>query len=171
MTGGSLRLRLFVAAAISIAIALSLTGAALVRLFEAQVRERVITGLENDLLQLAGSISIAADGSVAAGGALADPRYQEPYGGRYWLINFVPEAGQPAQEPIRSRSLWDFEIDPSQPTGPEGEELVIARRDLSIERNGQSQKILMLAAAHEDEVQRPIGELRGSSCRESSARS
>ena len=54
MTNGSLRLRLFLAAAISIAFALFLTGLALVRLFETQVRERVVTGLENDLLQLAG---------------------------------------------------------------------------------------------------------------------
>lgn len=160
MTRGSLRLRLFVAAAISIATALTLTGVALARLFEEQVRERVITSLENDLLQLAGSISIAADGSVKAGGALADPRYQEPYGGRYWLITFVPEQGQPALEPVRSRSLWDFNLDPAQLAGPEGEKLVLARRDLSIERNGMAQRIMMLAAANEDEVQRPITELR-----------
>ena len=89
MTKGSLRLRLFLAAAISIAIALFLTGLALVRLFEDQVRERVLTGLENDLLQLAGSINVAKDGSVTAGRALADPRYQEPYGGRYWRIDFI----------------------------------------------------------------------------------
>ncbi len=160
MTRGSLRLRLFVAAAISIAVALTLTGVALVRLFAEQVRERVVTGLENDLLQLAGSISMAADGSISAGGALADPRYQEPYGGRYWLITFVQEQGQPAVEPVRSRSLWDYDLNPVEPAGPEGEKLVVARRDISIERNGKSQKIMMLAAANEDEVQRPITELR-----------
>lgn len=95
MMTGSLRVRLFLAAAISIAIALFLTGLALVRMFEDQVRERVITGLENDLLQLAGSINIAADGSVSVGKALADPRYQEPYGGRYWRIDFLPVEANP----------------------------------------------------------------------------
>ena len=160
MMTGSLRVRLFLAAAISIAIALFLTGLALVRMFEDQVRERVITGLENDLLQLAGSINIAADGSVSVGKALADPRYQEPYGGRYWRIDFLPVEGQPAIEPLRSRSLWDFEFDPNNPRGPEGEALVIARRELSIERNSKSQKITLLAAAHEEEVQRPLTELR-----------
>ncbi len=160
MKKGSLRLRLFVAAAISIAIALSLTGVALVRLFEAQMRERVVTSLENDLLQLAGSIATSADGSVTAGGTLADPRYQEPYGGRYWRIAFLPGEGQPVLEPLRSRSLWDFEFDPANPKGPEGEQLVIARRDLAIERNGRSQQIAMLAAAHADEVQRPIDQFR-----------
>ncbi len=160
MTKGSLRLRLFVAAAISIAIALFLTGLALIRLFETQVRERVVTGLENDLLQLAGSITVADDGTVSAAGSLADPRYEEPYGGRYWRIEFVPLAGQPPQEPLRSRSLWDYELDPARPIGPEGEGLVIASRELTIERSGKSQQIRMLAAAHDDEVQRPMSELR-----------
>ena len=53
---GSLRLRLFVAAAISIAHRPVPHRLALVRLFEAQVRERVMTGLENDLLQLPAAI-------------------------------------------------------------------------------------------------------------------
>ncbi len=160
MSKGSLRLRLFLAAALSIIFALFLTGLALVRMFEAQVRERVVTGLENDLLQLAGSISVAGDGTVSAGSALADPRYQEPYGGRYWRIDFAAAPGQPAPEPLRSRSLWDYEFDPANPKGPEGEPLVVARRSLTIDRNGRTQDITMLAAAHEEEVQRPLTELR-----------
>lgn len=160
MTKGSLRLRLFLAAAISITVALFLTGLALARLFETQVRERVNTGLENDLLQLAGSIAFAQDGSVSAGKALADPRYQEPYGGRYWRIDFAAVEGQPAIESLRSQSLWDYDFNPANPKGPEGEVLVIARRELSLEHNGRSQQISMLAAAHEEEVQRPLTELR-----------
>ncbi len=160
MTRGSLRLRLFVAAAISIAAALFLTGFALVSLFEAQVRERVLTGLENDLLQLAGALDVATDGTVTADRALADPRYQEPYGGRYWRIDFPPVPGQPAQEPLRSRSLWDYDLDPARPLGPEGEALIVATREIGIDRNGRLQQVRMLAAAHEEEVQRPLNELR-----------
>jgi signal transduction histidine kinase len=160
MKKGSLRLRLFVVAAISIAIALFLTGLALVKMFEAQVRERVITGLENDLLQLAGSITVTPDNEVTAGRALADPRYQEPYGGRYWRIDFMPAAGQSAPQPLRSRSLWDYDLDPAKPAGPEGEALVFARRALTIERNGKAQQIAMIAAAHDDEIRRPLSELR-----------
>ncbi|WP_373505105.1 sensor histidine kinase [Aestuariivirga sp.] len=160
MKKGSLRLRLFVAAAISIAAALSLTGFALVRLFEAQVRERVITGLENDLLQLAGSISVAEDGTISAGKALSDPRYQEPYGGRYWKIEFMPAPGQAAPESMQSPSLWDYDLDSANPIGPEGEALVFARRELSIDRNGKPLELTLIAAAHEQEVQRPIEELR-----------
>jgi signal transduction histidine kinase len=72
----------------------------------------------------------------------------------------MPVDAQPAIEPLRSRSLWDYDFDPRDPKGPEGEILVVARRDLSIERNGKSQQISMLAAAHEEEVQRPLTELR-----------
>lgn len=160
MKKGSLRLRLFAVAAISITIALFLTGLALARLFEAQVRERVITSLENDLLQLAGSIAVGPDGTVTADRTLADPRYQEPYGGRYWRIDFVSPPGQPALEPVRSRSLWDYDLDPAKPAGPEGEALVYAQRALTIERGGKTQQIAMIAAANEDEVQRPLTELR-----------
>ena len=160
MTKGSLRLRLFLAAAVLIAIALFLTGLALARMFEDQLRERVVTSLENDLLQLAGSIKVTAEGNVTASTALADPRYQEPYGGRYWRIDLPPVDGQPAAEPLRSRSMWDYDFDPIALLGPEGEPLVVAKRDLSIERNGKSQLISMLAAAHEEEVQQPLTELR-----------
>lgn len=160
MKKGSLRLRLFTAAAISIILALFLTGLALIRLFESQVRERVMTGLENDLLQLAGSLQMAADGTMTAGLALADPRYQEPYGGRYWRIDFAQPEGQAAIEPLRSRSLWDADIDPDMPLGPEGETLVVARRQLTVERGGTVRQLTMMAAAHEDEIQRPLSELR-----------
>ncbi|HRX34934.1 MAG TPA: sensor histidine kinase [Aestuariivirga sp.] len=160
MRRGSLRLRLAVAAAISIAAALFLTGLAIIQLFEAQVRERVLNGLENDLLQLAGSITIAADGTISLSRSLADPRYEEPFGGRYWRIDVLPPPGQPAPEPLRSRSLWDSDLDPANPQGPEGETLVVARRELKVERDGNALELSMIAAAHEDEIQRPLSELR-----------
>src|SRR5512139_3595229 len=115
MNTGSLRLRLFLAAAISIALALTLTGLALVRLFESQVRARVITELNNDLQQLAAVIQLAPDGKVSVPRELADPRFNEPYGGRYWRIApATPVAGQPI---LRSASLWDFDINEAAPKG------------------------------------------------------
>ena len=70
MTSGSLRLRLFLAAVGLIVLALFLTGLAIVGLFERQVRDRVLADLDNNLLQLAGSIDVAADGKVTAGKSL-----------------------------------------------------------------------------------------------------
>lgn len=160
MKKGSLRLRLFVAAALSIAAALTLTGIAIIRLFEDQVRERVLGTLENDLLQLAGSVQVGADGTLSLSRPLSDPRYEEPFGGRYWIIGLQPVPGAPATEPLRSRSLWDAEFDPANPVGPEGDQLVSVRRDLSLDRDGVAVPLYLLTAAHEEEIQRPMNELR-----------
>ena len=160
MSRGSLRLRIFAGAAISIALALFLTGLALVQLFERQVRARVVTELENDLLQLAGVVEVDATGAVKIGRTLADPRFDEPYGGRYWRIDFA-QLGQPsAHEPLRSRSFWDFDFDPENPLGPEGEKLIVVTRQISIDNKGVALPMWLTVAAHDDEVQRPLGQMR-----------
>ena len=50
MTTGSLRLRLLLAAVLSISLALTLTGLALVRLFEQQIRDRITAELKGLVL-------------------------------------------------------------------------------------------------------------------------
>ena len=160
MNSGSLRLRLFLAAAGLIALALFLTGLAIVGLFERQVRDRVLADLDNNLLQLAGSIDVAPNGKVTAGKSLADPRFREPYGGRYWRIDFNSSATTSSPESIRSRSLWDAEIDLTNMTGPEGEKLVAARRQITVEAGGKPMSLWLTVAAHEDEIDRPINQLR-----------
>ncbi|MFN4143132.1 sensor histidine kinase [Aestuariivirga sp.] len=160
MSKGSLRLRLLLAAAISIALALSLTGFALVRLFEQQVRERVMAGLENDLMQLAGSVEVKSDGTLATGQSLADPRYQEPYGGRYWRIELLAGPGERPVEPLQSRSLWDTEIDPSKPVDPEGEPLILLQRELGVPYFGRTLRLRLTTATREEELNRPLEELR-----------
>lgn len=160
MTTGSLRLRLFLAAVLSITLALSLTGIALLQLFERQTRGRVVAELESDLLQLVGSLEVAQDGTVSVARALANRRYDEPYGGRYWRIDFA-EPGKPApREPLQSRSLWDADLDPVNPIGPEGEALVAATRHLTAGGEGAPVELWMIAGAHEVEVQRPLEQLR-----------
>jgi signal transduction histidine kinase len=162
MRKGSLRLRLLAAAALSIAVALFLTGAALVRMFETQVRQRVVSDLEHDLLQLAGSIEVEDDGTLSLSRTLSDPRYAEPYGGRYWCIAPTPLPGVAgAEQPrLRSPSLWDKDLDPAAPLGPEGTPLVLARSEITLTIKGQPRKLMLLAAAHEEEVQRPLAQLR-----------
>lgn len=160
MTSGSLRLRLFLAAAVLIALALFLTGLVIVSLFERQVRDRVLADLDNNLLQLAGSIVVASDGKVTAGKSLADPRFREPYGGRYWRIDFAAPDANANQDALRSRSLWDADIDLGDLTGPEGEKLVAVRRQISIDAAGKPMGLWLTVAAHEDEVERPLHQLR-----------
>lgn len=161
MSRGSLRLRLLLASAVSIALALFLTGLALIQMFERQVRERVQVELGNDLLQLAGAVEVGPDGGVQVVRRLADPRFQEPYGGRYWRIDFSAP-GQPlARQPLRSPSLWDGDIDPMQPLlGPEGETLISVAQQVTVQAAGQPLALWLVAAAHDDEVQRPLNEMR-----------
>jgi len=160
MKRGSLRLRIFVGAAMSIALALFLTGLALVQMFERQVRSRVVTELENDLLQLVGVVDVGPDGTVKISRPLADPRFDEPYGGRYWRIDFALP-GEPApHEPLRSRSLWDADLDPLSPIGPQGEQLLVVRRGITMDIRGKPLPLWLTVAAHEEEVQRPLGQLR-----------
>lgn len=160
MSSGSLRLRIFVGAAISIALALSLTGVALVQMFERQVRGRVVTELENDLLQLVGGVEIAADGSISVSRPLADPRFDEPYGGRYWRIDFAKPGEAAAREPLRSRSLWDSDLNPVDPKGPQGEKLIVVAREISVDNKGRTLPMWLTVAAHDEEVQRPLEQLR-----------
>jgi signal transduction histidine kinase len=160
MTTYSLRLRLFAAAAISIAVALSLTGLAIINLYERQVLERVQADLNNDLLQIAGSIEVSADGTIRTGAGPADPRFQEPYGGRYWRIDFAPPGAAASREPLRSPSLWDADLDPTNPKGPEGENLITTNRRIEIDSGGKTIGLWIMVAAQEEEVSRPIGQLR-----------
>ena len=160
MSSGSLRLRIFAGAAISIALALFLTGVALVQLFERQVRARVVAELENDLLQLVGVVEFGADGKVSVKRTLADPRFGEPYSGRYWRIDFAGPGAAATRQPMRSRSLWDADLDPVNPQGPEGEKLVVVAREISLDNGGKPLALWLTVAAHDDEVQRPLEQLR-----------
>jgi signal transduction histidine kinase len=161
MSRGSLRLRLMLASAISIAAALFLTGLALVQLFERQMRERVQEELGNDLLQLTGAIETGADGVVKVARSLTDPRFQEPYGGRYWRIDFSAPGASPGREPLRSPSLWDADLDPANPVlGPEGERLLSVTQQVTVQSAGKPLPLWLVAAAHEDEINRPLAELR-----------
>jgi signal transduction histidine kinase len=161
MKRGSLRIRLLAAAALSITLALFLTGLALIQLFERQVRERVELELTNDLLQLAGAVEAAPDGSVNVIRSLADPRFQEPYGGRYWRIDFAAPGAAAPREPLRSPSLWDADVDPVNPLhGPEGEMLAAVSRQITIQSGGKPLPLWLLVAAHEEEIKRPLEEMR-----------
>ncbi len=160
MSSGSLRLRLFATAAVLIAFALFITGLAIVQLFERQIRERVLTEIENNMLQLAGSIVAAADGTVKVSKSLADPRFREPYGGRYWRIDFAAPGERATIEPLRSRSMWDSDIEPSSPIGPQGETLIANTRQISIESGGKPIVMWLTIFVQSDEVMRPIGQLR-----------
>ena len=114
MSGRSLRLRLLLAAAISVGLALVLAGFGLVALFDRHVERRVNAELRTFVTQIAGALDFSADGQPQLSRALADPRFERPYGGLYWQI-----AGEDGPA-LRSRSLWDYVLPLPAATGEVG---------------------------------------------------
>ena len=160
MNTGSLRLRLLLAAAASIALALFLTGLAMVQLFDREIRNRVRDDLDNTMVQILGAVAVNSDGSIGVAGELTDPRFREPYGGRYWQIDFSEPGAPGKHEPLRSQSLWDYVLDQAKPAGPDGEPLIAVSRQVSLNTKQGPRKLWLMAAAHESEVSRPLGQLR-----------
>lgn len=161
MKAGSLRLRLLVAAAFSITAALLVAELALVSLFEQQVRDRVMQELNNDLMQLAGAIEVSDTGSVRVIRALADPRFETPYSGKYWHIQQVNPPLSPRAKLPRSRSLWDSEPGAANSNiGPENEPLVTAERTISIASKQGDIPLHLFVGAHDDEITSPLAHFR-----------
>ena len=101
MRGGSIRLRLWSAAAVSILIALAIAGVGLRYLFERHVERRVESELTVDLnLLIAAAGFVGQDLTVPP--VLTDPRFDTPLSGYYWQV----EDGVTGAL-TRSRSLWD----------------------------------------------------------------
>ncbi len=97
----SLRLRLLLSAAVLIVVAVAVTGLILAALFRDQVRAQYDTELVNHLNQLTSLLQFDAQRQLRLSAEPSDPRFQAPYGGRYWQVEPT------GQLPLRSRSLWD----------------------------------------------------------------
>ena len=99
----SLRVRLLVAAAFTISVALVVAGFGLVTLFEHHVERRLDSQLETYLTELIGRIEPDGEGGIKLTRELGDPRFDEPLSGLYWQIQ-----DDEHRTLIRSRSLWDW---------------------------------------------------------------
>ena len=97
----SLRLRLLAGGAILIVLAVATTGLALATLFRQHLDAQYDAELVHQLDSLTATCELDQSGRPLLRTLPADPRFHEPYGGRYWQIE---TANAP---PLRSRSLWD----------------------------------------------------------------
>jgi signal transduction histidine kinase len=105
MKPGSLRLRLLLAGAISILVALALAAFGLTVLFQRHVERRVDAELDVYLNQLAANLERSPSGELIVQHPPGDPRFAEPLSGLYWQIKRQPDG-----RTLRSRSLWDNEL-------------------------------------------------------------
>ncbi len=137
MRRGSIRFRLWSAAAISVLVALGIAGVGLRFLFERHVERRVEAELTVDLNQLIGATTFGADGMLAVAPVLTDPRFQAPLSGYYWQLRDLSSGRL-----VRSRSLWDQALDlppggsdgtlqVSEVAGPDGARLLVVGRRIT----------------------------------------
>ena len=115
MTRRSLRFRLLLAAALSIALALMVAGLGLTTLFEHHAQRRLEAQLDDTLGLILGHLGYTADWRIRFEQPLADPRFQTPLSGLYWQIQ---DEARPTL--LRSRSLWDAVLDLPDDTLPDG---------------------------------------------------
>ena len=101
----SLRMQLFAAATICVAIALAVAGVVLTQLFERHVTRYYDSELQSYLRQLSAAVEFGPNGKITLNRQLPDARFGEPFSGLYWQIEedktgFI----------LTSRSLWDTHI-------------------------------------------------------------
>nr|WP_245296515.1 HAMP domain-containing sensor histidine kinase [Methylorubrum extorquens] len=140
MNSGSLRLRLGLAAAGLIALALVLAGIGLTLIFDRVLDARTADGLDRTAKLIAGQVALAPDGAPTLPREPPDSRFSTPYGGLYWQVERADGTA------LRSRSLWDRSLGTLPDTseepavgdlaGPDGGQLIAVTRRVSIPGNG-----------------------------------
>lgn len=98
----SLRWRLLLGTLAGLTLALVAAGFALSGLFADQAQRQFRSHLLLQLDQLTAALEVDAAGQPSLDSTLADPRWQQPYGGLYWQVDGPGRRGL-----LRSRSLWD----------------------------------------------------------------
>lgn len=164
----SLRLRLGLAALISLAAALSLAGIVLVELFGRHVERRIGAELDTYLDQISAAVAVGPDGALSMGGRLADPRYEQPLSGLYWQVRDETTGGLE-----RSRSLWDSVLELSadqhpvgethahRVAGPRGAALLVHDRRIALRTGGVDHTLRLAVAIDLAELGRAEREFAG----------
>ncbi len=104
----SLRWRFLALTLLTLAVALAGAGWSLASLFREHASAQFEAQLRVQLDQLTAAFEPDA-GNVRLKSPLSDPRWNTPYSGLYWQIERLGAPGAPVP-PLRSRSLWDFEL-------------------------------------------------------------
>lgn len=114
MTPRSLRLRLLAGAALWIGMALLLAGLGIAYMFIASIEREQQRDLAATFSRVVALIDPAAS-PPGLSQPLTDPRYDTPFSGLYWQIEDLG-----TDQVGRSRSLWDFVIQPAALSADDG---------------------------------------------------
>lgn len=148
----SLSVRLIAGAMVWLVLMLAIGGGVLAVAFRDTVEREYGHRLDAMLRGLIAAMETAPDGTVRLARPLGDPRFGQVYSGWYWQI--TPPAGRA----LRSRSLWDGVIETvaggaalhlRRAKGPNGEDLLIAERDLRLPGTDGVTHVLIAGALDE----------------------
>jgi signal transduction histidine kinase len=151
----SIRGRLAIVSAAVIALVLTIAGLALAILFESYIERRIAQELNSRLLELAGAFDLDEQGEPRITGAPYDPRYRTPYSGSYWYVR------EGDSYIVRSRSLWDAEIQaPSvvsghveEAVGLDNRRLYLLQKQVTFGAPGSERSFVLGVAVERGEVQ------------------
>lgn len=150
---GSLRLRLFLAGAVAVGAVLALAAIGLSLLFDRHVERVAIADLDARAMALVAMVDPEAPDGANLNRPGADPQYGLPLSGHYWQIWIGDRL-------YRSRSLWDFTLQPEQPAprpgalrverlkGPQGDDLLAIDRSFIAGGRGQPSDLRVIVAMH-----------------------
>ena len=137
MRAHSLRLRLLLAAAFAVLIAMLIAWFVMTWLFARHIERRVAMELENEAIILLADLKLNASQEPQVDEGPANPRFNLPSSGLYWQVSN-------AQGMQRSRSLWDESLPLPTPVpplsawrtrsidGPFGQRLFLLERSISL---------------------------------------
>lgn len=119
----SIRNRLFLAACFWLGGMIVLAGVGIPKLVNDYLVDNATIQLNLAMDEIAGNLTLNAKGKLSLSENLSDPRFKKPYSGLYWNVTG-------ATHQLRSRSLWDKNIEQEKPhktehlIGANGEKLV-----------------------------------------------
>jgi signal transduction histidine kinase len=149
----SLRARLLGLAAVAIGIGLAIVWFALLAVFERHLERRAEAELASEIIRIAARLDAGGEQLALAAGF--DPRFERPFGGRYWQVE--PDGG----ETLRSRSLWDERLPPPaagdgakayEAAGPRGSRLLLRAETLTFPGPGGDRRVRVIAASDRAEI-------------------
>jgi len=132
-------------------LALATSGTLIRFAFEDSVERAFKQRLATAVRSLAAALEVGPDGSVQLARPVGDPRFEQPLSGWYWQV------ADTGGVKLRSRSLWDAAL-PVLPapepgvvaygraTGPQGEALLTAERDLTFPERAQPVHVAVAAS-------------------------
>lgn len=163
---GSLRLRLLAVTVVTLSLALAGAHVLLTDLFRDHVLRQFDTTLSQQLDQVTAQLEFDTNGTPSLGASsLLDPRWVKPYSGLYWQLDALAQDRTLQRGVLRSRSLWDVELQLPLDTlpngtlhthelaGPKGETLRVAERSLA---TGQRTHWRLVVAADRSNIQEAI---------------